>query len=68
MGHADSDRSALKIQTHRMFLDTSFNSPFTVLSSIYRNFVEAAMKFYRYAKCMGGGKHPHLDLLTGEFR
>lgn len=25
------------------------------------------MKYYRYAKCMGGGKHPQLDLLIGEF-
>lgn len=24
------------------------------------------MKYYRYAKCMQGGKHPHLDLLIGE--
>lgn len=24
------------------------------------------MKYYRYAKCMGGGKHPHPDLLIGE--
>ena len=49
-----------------MFLDTSFNSPLTVLSTIYRNFVEAGMKYYRYAKCMGGRKHPHSDLLLGE--
>lgn len=49
-----------------MFLDTNFNSTGTVLSTIYQNFVEAAMKYYRYAKCMGGGKHPHLDLLIGE--
>ena len=50
-----------------MFLDTSFNSLCTVLSTIYQNFVEAAMKYYRYAKCMGGGKHPQLYLLIGEF-
>ena len=23
------------------------------------------MKYYRYAKCMGGGQFPHLDLLIG---
>ena len=23
------------------------------------------MKYYRYAKCMGGGKHPNVDLLIG---
>ena len=49
-----------------MFLDTSLNSPLTVLSTIYQNFMEAAMKYYRYAKCMEGGKHPHPDLLIGE--
>lgn len=63
---ADNDCSAFKIQIHKMFLDTSFNSTVTVLSTIYQNFMEAAMKYYRYAKCMGGRKHPHLDLLTGE--
>ena len=25
------------------------------------------MKYYRYAKCMGEGKHPHPNLLIGEF-
>ena len=24
------------------------------------------MKYYRYAKCMAGVKHPHLDLLIGK--
>ncbi|CAD6591538.1 MAG: hypothetical protein ASARMPREDX12_005212 [Alectoria sarmentosa] len=60
--------NALKIQMHKMFLDTSFNSPVTVLSTIYQNFVEVAMKYYRYAKCMQGGKHPHLDLLIAKER
>ena len=63
---ADSNVSALKIQTHRMFLDTNLNSAMTVLSTIYQNFVEAAMKYHRYAKCMGGEKHPQQDLLIGE--
>lgn len=58
--------SALKIQTHKMFLDTTFNSLSTVLSTIYQNFMESAMKYYRYAKCMGaGGMHPHASLLIG---
>ena len=63
---ANGSRSALKIQTHKMFLDTSFNSPSTVLSTVYQNFVEVAMKYYRYAKCMTEGNHPHSDLLIGE--
>lgn len=35
-----------------MFLDTNFNSLNTVLSSIFKNFAESSMKYYRYAKCM----------------
>lgn len=51
-----------------MFLDTTFNSLNTVLSTIYQNFVESAMKYYRYAKCMAaGGMHPHASLLIGTF-
>lgn len=49
-----------------MFLDTNFNSPNTVLSTIYQNFVEAAMKYYRYGKSMEHRNQPHLELLTGE--
>ena len=48
-----------------MFLDTNFNSPNTVLLSIYQNFVEVAMKYYRYGKLMVGSQ-PHLHLLIGE--
>lgn len=58
--------SAFKIQTHKMFLDTTFNSLNTVLTTIYQNFTESAMKYYRYAKCMAaGGVHPHASLLIG---
>ncbi|MCJ1474607.1 hypothetical protein MMC13_003267 [Lambiella insularis] len=46
--------NALKIQMHAMFMDTSLNSPDTVLLTIYQNMEEAAMKVYRYAKAMGG--------------
>ena len=55
--------STLKIQTHAMFLDTSFNSASTVLSSIYQNFLESAMKFYRYAKSMGRGQQPTTSVM-----
>ncbi|KAL2046145.1 hypothetical protein N7G274_001592 [Stereocaulon virgatum] len=57
--------NAFKIQTHKMFLDTNFNSPNTVLSTIYQNFMEAAMKYYRYGKSMDRWSQPHLELLTG---
>lgn len=49
-----------------MFLDTTFNSLSTVLSTIYQNFVEAAMKYYRYAKCMPTKQQPRASLLIGE--
>ena len=48
-----------------MFLDTNFNSPNTVLSTIYQNFVEASMKYYRYAKCMTKSFQPDAKLLIG---
>lgn len=35
-------------KTHKMFLDTNFNSIRKVLSNIYQNLYEAAMKYYRY--------------------
>lgn len=58
---ANADPSAFKIQTHKMFLDTNFNSLRTVLSSIFKNFAESSMKYYRYAKCMAA--HPPVSLL-----
>ena len=48
-----------------MFLDTSFNSLNTVLGTIYENFIEAAMKYYRYAKSMPKGQQPRNPLLIG---
>ena len=59
-------RSAFKIQTHRMFLDTDFNSPSTVLATIYQNFVETSMKYYRYMKCMANSRQPQAELLIGK--
>ncbi|KAL6716246.1 Telomerase reverse transcriptase [Lecanora helva] len=59
------DSSAFKIQAHRMFLDSNFNSLNTVLSTIYQNFAETSMKYYRYMKCMGHNGQPHLGLLIG---
>lgn len=57
--------SAFKNLTHKMFLDTTFNSLNTVLSTIYKNFLELAMKYYRYAKCMATSMYPHAGLLIG---
>ncbi|KAI4225667.1 MAG: hypothetical protein L6R36_003747 [Xanthoria steineri] len=57
--------SAFKIQTHRMFLDTNFNSVSSVMSNIYQNFVEAGMKYYRYAKSLRCEQQPHTALMIG---
>lgn len=58
--------NAFKIQMHGMFLDTSFNSTSTVLSTLYQNFAETAMKCYRYAKSMPTSKQPSSGLVIGE--
>ena len=55
--------SAFRIQTHRMFCDTTFNSLNTVLSTIYQNFLESAMKFYRYGRCISIVSTPKAVLL-----
>ncbi len=57
--------SAFKIQTHKMFLDTNFNSISSVLQNIYQNFAESAMKYYRYVKSMQVGNQPRAALLIG---
>ena len=57
--------NALKLQTHQMLVDTSFNSIATVLTTVYQNFIEAAMKFSRYIKSMENKAQPHLALLIG---
>ena len=58
--------SAFRIQMHKLLLDTGFNSLRTVLSTIYQNLLETAMKCYRYAKSMPTSKQPSSDLVTGE--
>ncbi len=50
-----------------MFLDTDFNSYSTVLNNIHQIFVEAAMKMYRYAKCLPRGKQPSLKTLIRQY-
>ena len=57
--------NAFKLQTHRMLLDTNFNSTATVLTTLYENFIEAAMKFHRYTKSMEKQARPHVALLIG---
>lgn len=49
-----------------MFLDTNFNSVSTVLTNIYQNFVESAMKFYSYTKSLPPNKRPRPTLLISK--
>ena len=55
--------SALRIQMLKMFLDTSFNSVAKVLSSLFHNFFETAMKMFRYTKSMSPASRPGTTLL-----
>ncbi|KAG8525371.1 uncharacterized protein KY384_009015 [Bacidia gigantensis] len=57
---------SLKRQTLKMLMDTDFNTPWTVLSTIYGNFTETAMKFYRYSKSMTGGFQLTSELAIGK--
>ena len=49
-----------------MFLDTELNSLATVLSTLYQNMLESAMKLYRYAKSMGREVRPPSSLLISK--
>ncbi|KAG4305064.1 hypothetical protein PORY_001234 [Pneumocystis oryctolagi] len=44
----------LKLNTHPLFIDTNFNSYYTVLLNIYSSFIFCAMKMHRYMKVMKG--------------
>ena len=59
-------QQSFKIQSQKMLLDTSFNCARTVLLTIYENFSETAMKYYRYGKSMANCSQPHLKLAIGE--
>jgi len=54
---------SFKLQSHAMYLDTSYNSTTTVLTNIYTSFLETATKMWTYAKCLPGGKQPGTNLL-----
>ncbi|KAL8651782.1 MAG: hypothetical protein Q9210_003066 [Variospora velana] len=60
--------NAFKIQAHKMFLDTNFNSVGNVLRNIYQNFTECAMKYYRYVNSMQPANQPHTLLLIETLR
>jgi telomerase reverse transcriptase len=50
--------TSLKIQMTAMLLDTNLNSRYCVSSNLYQNFVEAAMKMYRYIRGLPKNKRP----------
>ncbi|KAI4287710.1 MAG: hypothetical protein L6R35_003030 [Caloplaca aegaea] len=64
----DGIEDAFKIQAHKMFLDTNYNSVGNVLRNIYENFTECAMKYYRYMNSMQHTKQPHTSLLIETLR
>ena len=65
--HETNIHSALKVQTMAMLTDTSYNSPNTVLLTIYLNFMECAMKFYRYCKLLKHTQRPKSPLLIRKY-
>ena len=49
-----------------MFTDTAFNSITTVMSNIYQNMLESAIKYCGYAKCLPRTKQPRARILIGQ--
>lgn len=52
-----------KMQAHPMYFDTTLNSTHTVLTNIYHNFIEAAMKLHRSAVSLRAIRSPGQPLL-----
>lgn len=58
--------SALKIQLHGMFFDTSFNSLDTVLSNLYIAFKDAALRCFYYMKSLSASTQPSFKTLKSK--
>jgi hypothetical protein len=58
--------SALKIQLHGMFFDTSFNSLDTVLSNLFIAFKDAALRCFSYMKSLSAASQPSFETLKSE--
>lgn len=58
--------SALKIQLHGMFFDTTFNSLDTVLSNLYIAFKDAALRCYYYMKSSSSSNLPSLETVKSK--
>ncbi|KTW32040.1 telomerase reverse transcriptase [Pneumocystis jirovecii RU7] len=54
----------LKLSAHPLFMDTDFNSYYTVLLNIYSSFIFCAMKMHRYMKVMKGQRPNQNKILT----
>ncbi|CRG91151.1 telomerase reverse transcriptase [Talaromyces islandicus] len=55
--------ASFRLQTHTMFLDTEHNNSKTVLLGIYTNFIETAIKMYRYYKTLRPQSRPSPGLV-----
>lgn len=60
--------ASFRLQTHAMFLDTAHNATRVVLSGIYTNFVETAIKTYRYYKSLRPRVRPSPGLVARTIR
>lgn len=60
--------SSFRLQTHTMFLDTRHNNLRSVLAGIYSNFVETAIKMYRYIKTLPPRLRPSQELVIQTIR
>ncbi|KAL1981064.1 hypothetical protein VTN96DRAFT_3129 [Rasamsonia emersonii] len=60
--------ASFRLQTHAMFLDTEHNATRVVLSGIYTNFVETAIKMYRYIKTLRPRARPSPGLVVSTIR
>lgn len=60
--------SSFRLQTHSMFLDTRHNNLRCVMVGIYSNFVETAIKMYRYIKTLPPRQRPSQELILQTIR
>ena len=51
-----------------MFFDGSVNSTSTVTANMHQMFIEAAMKMYRYVRCLAVRKQPKPAMLISKSR
>jgi hypothetical protein len=57
--------SAIKIQLHTMYFDTSFNDLTTALANLYRLFHDAAQRLESYMRYMPKRNMPSFETVKG---